>query len=336
MTVRRAGKRRSENSTIVRISIIRAGIALLGRLSPPLAAAAVERLLSTPPRPRRSRGRGPLSRGRRVDVPVDGRPVAAWRFGGAGPAVLLVHGWGGQAAQLTSFVAPLVDRGFGVLAFDGPGHGRSGRGMSSAPQLARAVRAVADLASPLHGVVAHSLGAAATAVAMEQGLSVRRVAFVAPMLDPVGRLGELNRVLGVPDHVADRVRERSERRIRVRWDDLRSHRLARDPGVPALVVRDRDDREVSARDGEAAAASWSDVRFVRTAGLGHNRVLRSSAVVEEIVRFVTEGAESCGCGRPRRLGDAVCEACALEGELFDPRRRPSVPAALTAAGTPAR
>ena len=59
---------------------------------------------------------------------------------GSRPAVALLHGWGGRAAQLTSFVEPLVARGFSVVALDAPGHGSSGRGRSSAPQFAQALQ----------------------------------------------------------------------------------------------------------------------------------------------------------------------------------------------------
>jgi pimeloyl-ACP methyl ester carboxylesterase len=310
----------TQKSTIVRIGALRAGLNLLGRLSVPLAAVVLERLLSTPPRRRRPRGSGPLSTGRRFPVEVDGRSVAAWGWGDGGPAVLLVHGWGGQAAQMTSFVAPLVDRGFRVVVFDGPGHGRSGRGMSSAPELARASLAVAATVRPLHAVVAHSLGAAATVIALKGGLATRRVAFVAPMMDPVGRLGEIASLLGIQRAVAARMRARSERRIGVDWDDLRWPALAADIGVPALVVHDRNDAEVPVSHGRSIAAHWSEARFVETAGLGHNRVLRSAAVIDEVVAFVTRGVERCPCGAPKGPQE-VCEGCGLQQELFDRESR---------------
>ncbi len=260
-----------------------------------------------------------MSLARRFRVRVDGRDVMAWRWGEGGPTVLLVHGWGGDAAQLTSFVAPLVDRGLSVIAFDGPGHGRSGRGMSSAPELARATMAVASAAPPLHAVVAHSLGAAATAIALKHRLGARRVAFVAPMMDPVGRLGEITAILRIPRAVAESMRARSERRIRVGWNELGSSALTTDPGVPALVVHDRDDSEVPVNEGRAIAGRWADVRLVETAGLGHNRVLRSPVVIREVVAFVAGGVERCGCGAPRREGG--CETCGLEQELFDREQR---------------
>ena len=50
-----------------------------------------------------------------------------WRWGSRdAPAVLLVHGWGGNAAQMRAFVFPLLSAGYRVIAgtdFDDRLHG---------------------------------------------------------------------------------------------------------------------------------------------------------------------------------------------------------------------
>src|SRR5262245_52160518 len=95
---------------------------LMSALAPALAARLAERLFLTPPRrARRSAAEiDLLARARARPVRVGGRRIETWRWG-AGPDVLLVHGWGGRGAQLSAFVAPLVARGFFVVRFDGPG-----------------------------------------------------------------------------------------------------------------------------------------------------------------------------------------------------------------------
>jgi hypothetical protein len=83
---------------------------LLGQTAPGLAARVADRMFFTPPRPRASRGDSVLRRGQRFALRVEGRGVAGWKWG-KGPAVVLLHGWGGHSGQLTSFVAPLLSRG---------------------------------------------------------------------------------------------------------------------------------------------------------------------------------------------------------------------------------
>jgi pimeloyl-ACP methyl ester carboxylesterase len=302
-------------STNVRVSPwVRRTFGLLSLISPALTAAVAERLFFTPPPPRRSRGEELLGRARRFRVSAAGRRVEAWRWG-RGPLVMLVHGWGGRAAQLTSFVAPLVARGFSVVAFDAPGHGRSGRGLSSAVDFACALRAVAG-GRKVHGILAHSLGAAAAALAMRDGLHVGRVVFLGPVADPPSWVAPFAASLGISTPVVARLQERSERRLGLPWRELRLPELAQRLDAPLLVVHDDRDVEVPLRDGAAIAAVWPAARLLETTGLGHNGALRDPDVVTEAVAHLTDGVATCPCGVPVE-GAGMCLQCRLDRELFD-------------------
>jgi pimeloyl-ACP methyl ester carboxylesterase len=314
-----------QNRTNVRSRIpwVARAVAGVGDFAPGLSAALAERLFFTPPRPRRRDGTAEQGRG--ISVVVDGRRVHAAAFG-AGPVILALHGWGGFGGQLESFVAPLVRRGYTVVTIDAPGHGRSGRGMSSAPQFARALRAVfehdAVRANGLAGVIAHSLGAAAVALAMRDGLAPRRVVFIGPAADPPRWAETFAKMLGLRPKVVDLLRDRSERRLGLSWGELHVPTLARGFETPLLVVHDEADREVPIGEGEAIASAWPGATLVRTAGLGHNRILRDPAVVETAVAFLGGNVEprACACGAPLASG-AMCETCRLERELFVPALR---------------
>ncbi|HET8647659.1 MAG TPA: alpha/beta fold hydrolase, partial [Vicinamibacteria bacterium] len=101
---------------------LRALFGTLGRVAPQAAGELARRLFFSPPR---LPGAAALPAGaEELSVEVDGRRLAAWRCG-TGPAVLLMHGWGGSSAQLGRLVPPLLQRGFSVAALDAPAHGRS-------------------------------------------------------------------------------------------------------------------------------------------------------------------------------------------------------------------
>jgi pimeloyl-ACP methyl ester carboxylesterase len=91
-------------------------------------------------------------------VTIDDRIVAEkW---GSGPVIYLVHGWGGRRGQLDSFVAPLVQSGHTVVAFDAPSHGDSapgmfGRGRGLLTEFSAALGAVVRHFGPAYGVIAH-------------------------------------------------------------------------------------------------------------------------------------------------------------------------------------
>jgi pimeloyl-ACP methyl ester carboxylesterase len=203
--------------------------------------------------------------------------------------VALLHGWGGRAAQLTSFVAPLTARGLTVVALDAPGHGGSGRGLSSAPQFARALRAVAERVGDLRGVVAHSLGAAGAALAIGDGLRAERVVFLAAAADPPRWAFDFAARLELPEWVIDGMRRRSERRIGRLWRELHVPTLVAGCEAPLLVVHDANDGEVAIEDASAIVAASRCATLLQTSGLGHNGMLRDPITVARVVDFLTEG-----------------------------------------------
>jgi pimeloyl-ACP methyl ester carboxylesterase len=307
------------NRTTVRISLLRGLFAALDRLSPTLGGAVADRLFFTPPSPRRSEGERTLRRAARFTVRSGRHRLAAWRWG-SGPAIVLMHGWGGRAAQWTSFIAPLVRRGFSVVAFDAPGHGASGRAVSSGVDFARALRAVVEQIGGAAALVAHSLGSAAVVMALRQGLRCRRVIFLGPSADPPSWVVRFAERLGISARITERMRVRSERRLGMRWSDLSIVRHAPSFDMPLLIIHDADDREVPWSDGAAIAAAWPGARLVTTSGLGHNRTLRDPNVVSQAAAFLVEdGVERCAsCGAASSSG--WCSTC-VERELFDPDLR---------------
>jgi pimeloyl-ACP methyl ester carboxylesterase len=264
--------------------------------APGLGAAWAERLWFTVPHAKRPAGPGAAGEafpegGEPFVVAVGGRRVRGWTWG-CGPAVYLVHGWGGRASQLAGFVPPLVAAGHRVVAFDALSHGasdpgRHGRRRSTVPELAEVLAAVVREHGAARAVVAHSLGATATALAMRDGLAADRLAFVAPMADARPLLEAFVRALGFGPRVLARTGRRIERRAGLALTDIEVPRIARQVATPPLLVaHDRGDREVPWLHGSAVATAWPEATLLTTTGLGHRRILRDATVIGEVVSSV--------------------------------------------------
>jgi pimeloyl-ACP methyl ester carboxylesterase len=275
-------------STNVRFAVMRGIFSRLSRLSPGTAARLAMVLFRRPPRHRRSDFPSTaLASGQRVDLVLDGRRLAVWRWG-AGPTVLLVHGWGSRGARLGDFVAPLTHAGFSVLAFDAPGHGASAGRLSSLPQFIAAIRTIGEHLGSLHAVVAHSMGGAATTLAMARGLDLERVVFLAPAADPAGYSERFASVFGLTDEVVSRMKRGLERRFGIAWKDFDVLAAAATLTSPLLVIHDSDDRDVPLSDGASIIAAWPGARLVTTNGLGHRRIVHDPTVVLRAVAFLTQ------------------------------------------------
>ncbi len=274
-----------------RMRAVRGLFRTLSAVSPGMAARAASRLWFTPPRPPLPQHlHDLLATGVRAELLVHGRRVVSWSWG-SGPAVVFVHGWGGSAAQVQSFVAPLTAAGYRVITFDAPAHGASGasrfgKRQSTFFDFADALVEIGKAAGEVAGVIAHSGGCTAVAWAIRRGWRVPAAVFVAPMGSPLAYRAFFQQALGVTDDVMARFASATEERLQFKWEELEVPSVASVTTTPRLlVVHDRDDRETSWHEGAAVAESWPDARLLTTSGLGHRRVLRDGAVVENVVGF---------------------------------------------------
>jgi pimeloyl-ACP methyl ester carboxylesterase len=293
---------------------LRAGFGVLQAVAPPLAERVAYRLFMTPPR-HRAPGRelAALAGAEPFTLRAAGTTVRGRRLG-HGPAVLLLHGWGGRSGQLANFAVPLVEAGCTVVAFDGPAHGASGGRTTNLVRMAEAAAAVARRFEA-RAAIGHSFGGAALAYAIHRGLTLDAAVLVAPPRTPRSFLDLFCDALGLRSRTREGLRRHIERRVGVPWEELDIPFLARTFRTPALVVHDRADGEVPFEDGAAIASAWPGARLLPTEGLGHRRILRDGAVVAGAASFVLDRMERCGCGRlavATEQGAPRCETCLLE------------------------
>jgi pimeloyl-ACP methyl ester carboxylesterase len=306
----------------IQIRAARLAMRTLEHTSPTLGGVLAERLFFTPPRTTLTQPvRDLLASARAFRVCVDGGRVAAWAWG-SGPAVILSHGWGGRGGRLaTAYVAALVGSGFTAVTFDAPGHGDSDGRLSSMPEFARALLAVAGEVGSPFAVIAHSMGGAATALAMSRGMRLERAVFIAPAAGPGHYVKQFAAALAVGPSAMAVMRRRSEKRIGFRWSELHVPNLVARFDVPLLIVHDRDDPTVPWGEGAAIAAAWPGAELVTTTGLGHREVVRDAGVVTRAVEFVRHGqADAPVAALPCAVG---AEDAWVHGDLFgrDSRRK---------------
>ena len=220
---------------------------------------------------------------------------AGWRDGssvdlrvhqrGDGPAVLLVHGWRGQATDLALLADRLVADGYTVWMPDLPGHGHSGGKYLSLPLAAAALHATQSLAGPFAFAAAHSYGGAGLVQALATGLQVQRVALLAPPT----HYGHFARYAAAQAGLAaNRLPE---------WLDALSRTIGADPDTfdmrrqvrglaqPALLIHSEDDSIVAFDAVQAVAQAWTGARWWPRQGLGHFKLLRDDETLHELVEF---------------------------------------------------
>ena len=292
-----------KNRTTVRsnsmVRLTRAALQTAFLVSEDLGASLAERLFTTPRRHRRpERERAVLASGRPLVFDVALRSphwhgarlrLHGWRWG-IGPTVLLVHGWEGRGSQLGAFVEPLVNAGMSVVAFDAPGHGDSPGHRLYLTDLADCIADVADSIGPVRAIIAHSFGAAAVLLAhARHGTDPARNVMIAPNVIVDAAVSAFAKHVALDDHDRALFETQLTAHAGLGMEGLELERLvcARDAGM--LVVHDAGDREVQLAQGQALARAWPGAQLTTTEGLGHRRILRDPAVIEQAVEFIRQG-----------------------------------------------
>ena len=202
------------------------------------------------------------------------------------PTVLLVHGWAGDAQQMLALADAVYEAGCEPVLMDLPAHGRSGGWRATLPQFVRAIWAASARLGPLHGIVAHSLGALATAHAAANGLPVQRLALVAPSPPPSLFLQLFALSLGLNDGLPQRMGAVIERVEGVALHQYEAAWLGPRLRQPTLVVHDEHDRVSPLPGGQRLAQAVAGAAFMATTALGHRRVLADATVAQAVVRHL--------------------------------------------------
>ena len=229
--------------------------------------------------------------GNNYRLPFEGGELAVTTWGSSGPAVLLMHGWGGARAQMTGFVDPLLFAGYRVVAFDQFGHGESDGRMTNLLEIAPHMDLIAQREGPFHVILAHSFGTLITSYAL-----VKR------NFPPPARLvyfGAFNRLMdslprfqvqaGISDEIMDGLRNMLYEQFgRGVLDAITNESLAPRIPIPALMFHDRVDNVTPVEDSRTIARVWKSAHLIETDGLGHRGALQSRSVHEQVMNYLKE------------------------------------------------
>ena len=266
----------------------RSGVSAVGNADFDRAVAEFLNTIAAPGRPREPRLAHALVDVAQVVVESPHGRLAAWRRG-AGPAVLLVHGWQDDSSLWSPLIEELAARERAVVAFDLPAHGFSEGEWALMPEVADGVHAVVGGLGPIDAVVTHSMSAGGVVLAVHEGLVADRLAFVAPPL----RAGRHERWwryaerFGVPDAVVRVAIEAFEHRIGTERAHFEFFEVLQSLDVSVLIAHSRADERNPYSGSAELVPQCRQAELFTVDGLTHRRTARDPAVVARVADFVT-------------------------------------------------
>ena len=238
----------------------------------------------------------PLARSRSPQIPPGAKEITFESFDsvvhgyeiGNGPrTALLVHGWAGSSRHYRRIATRLAEDGYRSVVIDLPAHGIEAGRSTHAFELADAIEIAGSALGKIDLVVAHSLGALATGVAMQRSLRTDRLVFIAPALRPQHAFESFAAALRLRPAVARTVARSMENRFGDDiWDRIPAGMLGMKVPERTLVIHDHDDDIIPIEHAKLLSDRWG-AGLVSTRGHGHRGMLRAAEVIDHIATLAS-------------------------------------------------
>lgn len=209
---------------------------------------------------------------------------------GASRTAMIVHGFESASVNFDRYVNTLVKKGYEVLAFDAPAHGKSSGKQINAIIYRDFIKYIHQKYGPVQTFIAHSFGGLAVTMALAEIKhdANYRLVLIAPATETSTALDHFFKFIHINDEA---VRDEFEKIIvkisgqQVSWFSIR--RTLQKIKAKILWLHDEDDKITPLKDVyQVRKESHPNIRFVITKGLGHRRIYRDSQVVKTIADFV--------------------------------------------------
>lgn len=283
---------------------LRLYFAIAGRLLPKRAAERFLHLFATPPRI----GLKPpheqlLARAQPFEfysqsVAEPGQKLRiqgyAWGKDGADKVILLIHGWRGKAADYYKLIPVLEEAGYVLHAIDLPAHGASEGRYCSVIDTEVTLRAYWEAFGMPHAMVAHSLGAAASALALAgpgrlypAQTPSRLILLTHPVVLEYA-FWQSFALFGVPKPTQEVIYRLAQERFGVTMDEINLLKLARPLPEYTLSVYVPHDEEAPQEYQEDFLRAFPAVQSLWVPDGDHSRIMRHPAAIHGILQFLQE------------------------------------------------
>lgn len=284
----------TEYSTNVRINdasqqLKRFSITTMGLFFPKKTRSFIKQLFFKPARKRLAADEQQwIDSARNFQIHVHGKTIQCWQWG-QGPQILAVHGWNGLGANLYPYFTPLLQKGYAVVAFDAPAHGKSEGEQTNYFEMTDTVREMVKHIgkNSLAGIVAHSLGGAAVINCLSKDNIQTKTALIAPALRLRELLFSAFEKNGVPGHWYKAIITEIEDEYGYSLEQDNPYLLLEQLNAELMIAHDHQDRVVPFTDATTIASQHSNIFLHATRGLGHKHIIKDKSTVDAVLQYLT-------------------------------------------------
>ncbi len=204
--------------------------------------------------------------------------------------VLIAHGYGSYAYKFEHYIAPLLKMGYRVLAFDAPAHGQSEGKHIHVVVYQEAIQKIMEQAGPVHHFIGHSLGALTLSMIAEKidQAESRKFVLIAPATKTTTTFSNFFKMMHLNEVTKAAFLQDVSNRTSHTMDYFAADRALANYKGPILWVHDEKDMVCPYEDIiNFKENAPSNIKYLITNGLGHNKVYKTADIMDQIMTFLT-------------------------------------------------
>lgn len=225
-----------------------------------------------------------------------GKRLHSWFIGvqGAAPAVVVLHGWGGNAGLMLPFAPPLYRAGFHTLFLDARNHGLSDHDdHASMPRFAEDLDVAIDWLAERDdvssvGVIGHSVGAGASILAASRRDDLAAVVSLSAFAHPGELMGASKPFDVLPRPLTNLALHTTERIIGYDFDEIAPRARIAQVRAPLLLVHGDADQTVPVENVYELAQHMPTRRVLIIPGAGHADLGSFEEELSDVIGFLSE------------------------------------------------
>ncbi|WP_442266402.1 alpha/beta hydrolase [Tenacibaculum sp. ZS6-P6] len=258
-------------------------------ISPALATKFSLKLFSTPIKfqlPEREKTMWKSAQKSRLKVSSINKEIDVLTYGYSTKKILLVHGWCGRSTQLFMIADKLLEKGYMVISFDAPAHGKSEGKTTLMPEFIEAIHEVNKEHGPFEAAVGHSLGGMSLYSAYADGFKTNKIISIGSGDTISEILMNFTNNLTLKPEIAKRMKNYYDKKLGKDIDLNASSETAKQVDIPTLVVHDSLDGDVAVSCAYSIRQNLNQGSILITQGLGHTKILRDKETMNRVVDFI--------------------------------------------------
>ncbi len=273
----------------VAVKYIRTKFKLLSAISKRKTAEQAFQLFCTPQIRQKKELPEIFKQAERLQFQFQGNTMLGYRWNPSSKKILILHGFESSVIYFDRYVKPLMQKGYEVLAFDAPAHGRSAGKNINAVVYKEFIEAVMQQYGAITSFIAHSFGGIALCLALEECNHDEsyKVALIAPATETATSIDLYFNFLKLDTEVRkefDKLIEELSKHP-PEWFSIR--RAAAHIKAQVLWVHDEDDDLTPLADAKKVQEKqYPNFQFMITKGLGHRRIYRDSRILKTVLDFL--------------------------------------------------